>query len=85
MAIIKYRVEAKAGMHRLDAGSTWQYEEVKNPLQGGRLLTREEALKIIEERELVLVHQTIYGSVWDEPDEPMWQEYNGCFSRNRRY
>jgi hypothetical protein len=85
MAIIKYRIDAKAGPENLDVGSTWQYEEVYNPLKGGRLLTREQALEIIEEKKLVLVHKTIYGSVWDEPDEPMWQEYNGCFGRKNRF
>ena len=85
MAIIKYRVEAKAGPRDMDVGSRWQYEECYNPMKGGKLLTREEALKIIEEKGLVLVHHNMFGCVWDEPDEPMWQEYNGMFRLRRKH
>lgn len=84
MAIIKYRIEARGALPTAaydngSLGSSWQYEEVYNPYKGGRLLTKEQAMDIIAERKLVVVHHNIYGTIWDEPDEPMWQEYNGCF------
>ena len=85
MAIIKYRVEAKGGPMDIDVGSRWQYEECYNPMKGGKLLTREEALKIIEEKGLVLVHHNMFGSIWDEPHEPMFQEYNGMFRLRRKH
>lgn len=89
MAIIKYRVEARGGLPSTSyedgsVGSTWQYEEVYSPYKPGKLLTREQALEIIEENKLVLVHHNMFGCVWDEPHEPMWQEYNGCFGRKKR-
>ena len=75
MAIIKYRVEAKC-----DIASEWQYEEVTDPRKNGRILTKDQAMKIIEERELVLVHQNKHGSIWDAPDEPMKQTYEGIYT-----
>ena len=68
MAIIKYRVEARGGLPSTSyedgsVGSTWQYEEVYNPYKPGKLLTREQALEIIEENKLVLVHHNMFGCV----------------------
>ena len=90
MAIIKYRVEAPV-TRRTDVNeddnimaSDWQYEEVFTPERTGRLLSREEAMQIIREKGLVLVHQTPFGSVYDTPDEPFWEKHNGYYSHKIR-
>lgn len=86
MAIIKYRVEATV-TRRTDEneddriiGSIWQYEEVENPHKQGKILTRDQAKKIIEEKGLVEVCNNRYGIIWDKPDEPMLNRYGGTFN-----
>ena len=82
MAILKYQVRVVNRRRREDSldGRTiaygWQYEEVTNPHREGRILTREEAMEVIEEKGLVLVHQMGGCKIWDHPDEPMWAEYH---------
>ena len=75
MAIIKYRVEAKVthadGNYDTNVIETvWQYEEIKTPEKVGKLLSREEALKRIEEQDLIQVFTSPFGAVYDLPDEP---------------
>lgn len=50
----------------------------------GRILTREKAMELISELDLVEVHKNKYGTIWDKPDEPMFQAYGGSFSSLRR-
>ena len=81
MAIIRYMVEAKAiGVDEDTIASGWQYEEVTNPHHSGKILTREKALEKIEQDGLALVHHCQHGDVWDSPDEPMLQKYEGTFT-----
>lgn len=89
MAIIKYRVEAR--MTRVDnddwcdtIASEWQYEEVKHPEQGGQLMDRDEAQERIKELGLVQVFSSMYGAVYDYPDEPFWQQFHTYYGRRRR-
>ena len=89
MAILKYRVEARISRtatndERNVIGSTWQYEVCHTPEKEGRLISRDEALKIIQEQGLICVHQTRYGSIWDKPHEPLWEKYNGFYSRHKK-
>lgn len=89
MAIIKYRVEATVTRTDTNAdrnvmGSIWQYEEIYHPGRKGRVLTREQALKMIEESGLVRVFSNKYGAVWDEPNEPMRMKFQGYFSSKVR-
>lgn len=89
MAIIKYRVEATVTRTDTNAdrnvmASGWQYEECYNHLQPGKILTREKAMEMIREQGLVKVHSNTHGTIWDKPDEPMFQKYEGCFSSTRR-
>lgn len=88
MAIIKYRVEATVrwvGECQEDSiEARWQYEEVKDMNKPGKLLTREEARERINELGLVIVHKTDDGTIWDEPDEPFWEQNNGFYSRKRK-
>lgn len=88
MAIIKYRVEAT--VTRIDEDydtnvieSAWQYEEVQSPEKVGKLLSREEALKRIEELGMIQVFTSPFGAVYDLPDEPFWEKYEGYYSRGR--
>lgn len=88
MAIIKYRIEATVtrtdeNADRNVIGCVWQYEEVTDPSRAGRLLTRAEAVEIIKARSLVKVYKDRNGVVWDEPDEPLLQEFGGFYSRRR--
>lgn len=85
MAIIKYRVEATVTRSDEDydvnvMASGWQYEEVEDPHRSGRIMTREQAMQRIEKLGLVLVFRNEHGSIWDRPDEPMLQEYEGTFT-----
>ena len=88
MAVIRYRVEATVTRtYSSDdnvMGSTWQYEVCHTPAAQDRLITREEALRIIREEGLILVHQTPYGSIYDTPDEPLWEKHNGYYGRDKR-
>ena len=89
MAIIKYKVEARVTRtdesdDRNVMGVVWQYEEVFTPERTGRLQSREEAMQIIREKGLVLVHKTPFGSVYDTPDEPFWEKHNGYYSQKIR-
>lgn len=86
MAIIRYRVEARV-TRRTDVNeddnimaSGWQYEEVENPHKPGNILTREKAMEMIRESGLVEVHRNKHGVIWDLPDEPMLQKYEGTFT-----
>lgn len=85
MAIIKYRVEAQITRTGQSTdnnvmASVWQYEEVYNPFNPGKILTREQAKNMIDEMGLVKVHQNEHGVIWDEPDEPMLKKYGNTFS-----
>ena len=87
MAIIKYRVEART--HDSDVrdaviGSSWVYEEITNMEHPGKILTREEALERIKENKLILVHSSPFGAVYDTPDEPFLDKYQGYFSRMKK-
>lgn len=58
MAIIKYRIEAAVthsdmNYDRNIIESTWQYEEIEHPERGGKLLSREDALKLIREKGMI--------------------------------
>ena len=81
MAVIKYRDSVSENKYEYDPhqdkeiGSTWRYEEVYNPKQSGKELTREEAIDLINEPGLVEVHRTPIGVIWDKPDEPMKRKY----------
>lgn len=82
MAILRYIVEVK---NRCDSeggsiASVWQYEETYDPHQPGKILTREAAEKKIKSKGLVLVHSNKHGQIWDSPDEPLLEEYQGTFS-----
>lgn len=85
MAIIKYRVEARVpGDSDRDAIETvWQYEEITAPDKAGKLLSREEALERIREQGLVMVHKVVHGAIWDLPDEPFLEKYEGFYGRKR--
>ena len=87
MAIIKYRVEARS--HHSDVrdatiGSAWVYEEITTMETAGKILTREQALEAIEKNKLILVHSTPFGAVYDTPDEPFLDKYQGYFSRMKK-
>ena len=87
MAIIKYRVEART--HDSDVkdaviGSSWVYEEITSMEHAGNLLTREEALERIKDSKLILVHSSPFGAVYDTPDEPFLEKYEGYFSRMKK-
>lgn len=89
MAIIKYRVEAAVTHTDADYDqnvieSTWQYEEVFDPEKDGKLLSREEALRLIKEKGMIQVYTSPFGSVYDTPDEPFWEKYNGYYSQHKR-
>ena len=89
MAVIKYRVEARVTRtnesdDRNVMGVVWQYEEITAPDRKGKELTREEAAKRIKELGLVLVHKSVYGAVYDTPDEPFWEKHNGYYSQHKR-
>lgn len=82
MAIIKYITEARqtdTDSEEAVIASDWVYEEVGNPNKQGKILTREKALERIKEEGLVLVYQRPYGAVYDHPDEPWWEKWNGKF------
>ena len=64
-------------------GVVWQYEETTAPDRKGKELTREEAAKRIKELGLVLVHKSVYGAVYDSPDEPLKEKYEGFYSRRK--
>lgn len=88
MAVVKYRVEAAVthtdgNYDRNIIESTWQYEECHTPEKTGRLLSREEAMQIIREKGLVLVHQTPFGAIYDIPDEPFWEKHNGYYGQHK--
>ena len=88
MAIIKYRVEAAVthtdGNYDTNViESAWQYEEIKTPEKVGKLLSREEALKRIEEQDMIQVFTSPFGVVYDTPDKPFWEKYEGYYSRGR--
>ena len=80
MAIIKYRAETKYGTY-----SEWVYEEIQTPEKVGKLLSREEALKRIEELGMIQVFTSPFGAVYDTPYEPFWEKYEGYFSRKRKW
>lgn len=81
MAVIKYRESATENRFETDPrqdreiGSVWKYEECYNPSRKGRDLTRDEALDLIREKGLVIVHKTPDGVIWDRPDEPLRKRY----------
>lgn len=79
MAIIKYYVEMKG----VEDASGWQWEETFDPLEEGRKLTREQAERKIEKKGLVLVHRNEFGEIYDEPEEPFFQKWQGIYSRNK--
>lgn len=79
MAIIKYYVEMKG----VQDASGWQWEETFDPLEEGKILSHEQALKKIEKQGLVLVHKNEHGEIWDEPSEPFFQKYQFIYSRNK--
>ena len=85
MAVIKYRVEAtitrtQKGDERNTMGSVWQYEELYNVQRPGKLLSRDEAMDIINSEGLVVVHRCKYGVIYDKPDEPFLQKNEGYYS-----
>lgn len=87
MAIIKYRVEART--HDSDVRdavivSSWVYEEITSMKHAGKILSREEALERIKENKLILVHSSPFGAVYDTPDEPFLNKYQGYFSRMKK-
>lgn len=89
MAIIKYRVEAAVTHTDADYDqnvieSTWQYEEVFDPEKVGKLLSREEALRLIKEKGMIQVYTSPFGAVYDTPDEPFWEKHNGYYSQHKR-
>lgn len=89
MAIIKYRVEATATRTNVSRegnsiASQWQYEDIRHPEKGGELLDRDEAIERIRERKMVLVFSSPFGAVYDYPDEPFWQQYQGYYSSYRK-
>lgn len=89
MAIIKYRVEAAVthtygSYDRNVIESTWQYEEVFTPEKVGKLLSREEALRLIKEKGLIRVYTSPFGAVYDTPGEPFWEKHNGYYSHKIR-
>ena len=75
MAIIKYRAETKYGTY-----SEWVYEEIQTPEKVGKLLSREEALERIEELGMIQVFTSPFGAVYDTPDEPFLEKYEGYYS-----
>lgn len=83
MAVIKYRERMPENRfeadpnHIREIGAAWRYEEVYNPKQHGRDLTRDEAIDLIREQGLVEVHRCNEGVIWDKPDEPMKRKYGG--------
>lgn len=88
MAIIKYRVEAAVthtdgNYDRNVIESTWQYEEIYHPEKAGKLLSREQALKLIKENGMIQVYTSPFGAVYDTPDEPFWEKYNGYYSKHK--
>ena len=88
MAIIKYRVEANItrtndGDDCNVMGSVWQYEEIKAPDKKGKELSREQAMRRIKDDGLILVHKSKYGAVYDRPDEPLKEKYEGFYSRRK--
>ena len=88
MAIIKYRIEAAVthtdvSYDRNVIESAWQYEEIHHPEKGGKLLSREDALKLIREKGMIRVFTSPFGAVYDMPDEPFWEKYNGYYSKHK--
>lgn len=83
MAIIKYRVsmpECRVDKNQdSEIGSSYVYELVTNPNKKGKQLTKERAMEMVKEQGLVVVHKNKYGVIWDRPDEPMLQKYEGKF------
>ena len=82
MAIKKYIVEVKNCHDSTDGNiaSVWQYEDIYDPHKPGKILTREKAMEMIRESGLVEVHRNKHGVIWDLPDEPMLQKYEGTFT-----
>ena len=81
MAVIKYRDSMPESKYEDDPhqdreiGSAWRYEEVYNPKNHGKELTRDEAIDLINEQGLVEVYRCKEGVIWDKPDEPMRRKY----------
>ena len=88
MAIIKYRVEARANRFTdsdVDTiASEWLYEEINHPEEGGRLMDRDEAMDLIRERKMIPVFKSPFGTVYDYPDEPFWHKYQGFYAKKQR-
>lgn len=80
MAVIKYMTKAQIPGCSEPIAQEWTYEEVRNPHKQGKILTRDQAKKIIEEKGLVEVCNNRYGIIWDKPDEPMLNRYGGTFN-----
>lgn len=88
MAIIKLRVEAqnrRASNDEKMIAAAWTWEEITHPTLGGKALTRDEALEIIQRDGLILVHDLPgVGQIYDLPHEPFLEKHKGFFKKNRR-
>jgi hypothetical protein len=70
MAIIKYK-EVFIGMQNV------VYEIVEDPNKKGKVISKNEAMRLIKEQGLVKVHKSEDGTIWDYPNEPFLEKYKG--------
>ena len=87
MAIIKTRTEARitdTDTAESVIASEWMWEEITHPTARGRQLTKEEALAIIREEGMILVHSVPgVGQIYDYPNEPFLEKYAGFYKKRR--
>ena len=55
----------------------WEEILTKEDIKGGRKLTREEAVEIIKEQGLQLVHVSRHGQIYDVPSEEFKKSFEG--------
>lgn len=70
MAIIKYNTSF--------IGTTnATYENVVTPKKLGKIISKEEAKKVIRRDGLIMVYQDENGAIWDTPDKQFYETYKG--------
>lgn len=83
MAIIKYHVEA---ITRVAGDSpiaeAWEYAICNHPGKNDKIISKEKAMEIIEQQGLVKVKRNKHGVIWDKPDEPLKEQFEGWFKAN---
>lgn len=53
------------------------YELVKTPFKEGKIITKNEAMRLIKKHGLILAYKDEHGCTWDTPDRAFYNEFKG--------